>query len=157
MGSVSREIGNMGQCRSVEDRGDIEARQSGFFLQFAQPTFAARLVRFDVPTWRTPAEQTVTDEEHVSTPRLENPGRCAHVTSGDLFAGVVITAEAGEKLRRDIIFRRAVLHLFVEVGPSAGNIGCRMRVGHQCFGDVVRSRATRQLRRSAHQVLQFAD
>jgi hypothetical protein len=43
------------------------------------------------------------------------------------------------------------------VGPSAGNIGCRMRVGHQRFGDVVRSRATRQLRRSAHQVLQFGD
>ncbi len=99
MGSVAREIGYVGQCRSVEDRGDIETRQSSFFFQFAQPTFAARLVRFDVSTWRTPAEQTVTNEERVSTSRLENPSRGAHVTIGDRFAELVVTVETGEELR----------------------------------------------------------
>jgi len=131
MGSFAEQIGNVDQCRDVEDRRDIESCQACLLLQFPQSACTTRLVRLDVPPGCAPTELTMANEDCVSTSGVEHPSRGTHVASGGHCADVTVMIEPGKKLCQDLVSRQTALDLFVEMRPSTGDIWCRVRVGHR--------------------------
>ena len=79
MGKWIGHVGDVDECRMIEDRSNVERGESGFFFQFAQSSHSAGLVEFDMSAGYGPGEDTVLDQDQMVGIRAENPSGGADV------------------------------------------------------------------------------
>ena len=144
-------VGHVHEGRSVSDTAHVEARQTGFLLEFAKSTFLGRLVSLDMTAWCAPAKCLVTYQDGRGAIGRQDPGGGAHMTGG----AIRVVVEKSQEFGREFVVKLQMSEFAVHVRPPSGYVdggmgkrhGDRRRAGQRpCMKAITSARAVPSVR-----------
>jgi len=116
---AAREISDMDECRTIDDRAYIVLSEASFFFKFTQSTLSACFADLNMSTGRGPLQSFVTHQNCVLGICRKYPCGCAYVS--DAFCG--LADQCPPEFAGKIIGQMDCGDFSFKMWPYAGHIG----------------------------------